>query len=132
MNEWKLIPAVEREVRVRKNARTNSIALIASNNGKGCILAYHGSGIEADIEAIGIGTLEDHGLDNAPDGLSIWEGKLTGRSWSSPETGFDVETSLDGEFRDLTGEEWQRLQDMHTPWEFEELPPSSDSQGDKR
>lgn len=101
--------------RTRIGATTDSIALIASVNGRGVILAYDGPGIEADIEAIGSRYLGDHGLDDAPDGLSIWEGHLS--------TYGELDAELCGSFRALTDAEWARLRETGTPWEYEPTPP---------
>lgn len=103
---------------IRIGAKHDSIALIASNGNHGCVMAHHGSGIEYEIEAIGDGPLEDFGLDDAPEGLSIWEGYLHatgGRSMFED----DYETSLEGEFRDLTDEEWALLKETGVPWKYE-------------
>jgi hypothetical protein len=78
---------------------------LACNGGHGCLLAYDGPGIEADVEALGNDSLADHGFDDAPDGLSIWEGTL--KAWrSSGLDGDDYETELVGAFRSLTDREW--------------------------
>ncbi len=102
----------------RIGATTDSIALIASNGGKGVILVHDGSGIEADIEALGIGQLDDHGLDGAPDGLSIWEGRLISNTTNTPG-GLDYDTELDGVFRALTEREWELYRTTGIAWEFE-------------
>lgn len=107
--------------RKRIGATTDSIALIASRNGHGVILAHDGDGIEADIEAVGLGGLDDHGLDDAPDGLSIWEGHMSG--WGPDHNG-EYDCELRGKFRHLTEAEWSLYRSTGTPWEFEptELP----------
>lgn len=112
----------EEEVRPKRiGATTESIALIASNGSTGAILVHDGPGIEADIEALGYGHLDDHGLDDAPPGLSIWEGHLrvTQDHWTA-----EVDTELVGSFRDLTDEEWTLLRETGTPWAFEPAPRS--------
>lgn len=100
--------------------REESIALIAAKDGKGCILSHDGDGIEADIDSLGVGDLGDHGLDDAPDGLSIWEGRLDAWVSHSPENGTDYEAQLEGKFRDLTEREWFLLRNTGTPWEYVE------------
>lgn len=115
--------------RKRIGATTDSVALIANNCGNGVILACDGPGIEADIEAVGIGHLDDHGLDNAPDGLSIWEGKLTGGQVGNGYDGYDYETELVGSFRALTEREWALLRDTGTPWEFEPIELNNEGSG---
>ncbi len=110
-------PAPPRRQRVGQT--TDSIALIASNGSHGCIVVHDGAGIEADIEAIGNNSLDHHGLDDAPDGLSIWEGRLTGGRCG--EFGEDYETELVGTFRDLTDAEWLLLRETGEPWSYEPL-----------
>jgi hypothetical protein len=97
--------------RTRIGATTDSIALIASVNGRGVILAYDGPGIEDYIEAIGSRYLGDLGLDDAPDGLSIWEGHLS--------TCGEYDAEPCGSFRALTDAEWARLRETGTPWEYD-------------
>ena len=106
--------------RKRVGATTDSIALIAARKGHGVILAHDGGGIEADIEAVGLGALDDHGLDNAPDGLSIWEGRMSG--WGPDHNG-DYDCELRGTFRPLTDAEWTMFRETGTPWTFEETSP---------
>lgn len=95
--------------------KTDSIALIACRGGHGCILDHDGLGIEADVEALGHGSLTDHGLDDAPDGLSIWEGRLHTSESHTPD-GHEYDSELIGEFRSLTDDEWKLLQTTGTPW----------------
>jgi hypothetical protein len=87
--------------------------VIASNNGTGCVLYAIGSCWEVNYEGVGSYCLVDNGLDDAPDGISIWEGKL--------ETKFslegDCDTFLAGEFRELTEEEWKLLAKGEAPWD---------------
>lgn len=112
--------------RKRVGATTDSIALIASNNGDGCILACDGPGIEADNEALSSWRLDDRGLDNAPDGLSIWEGYLHCCEINTPDA-HEYETSLEGTFRELTDEEWTRYRETDRPWLFEDEVPGEPS-----
>lgn len=101
----------------RKGASTDSIALIASMNGVGVILEEDGGGIEASIEEVGR-AIQDNGLDDAPDGLSIWEGRYHTSCLNTPD-GIDYDAELIGTFRELTDKEWQRYRDTGLPWEFE-------------
>lgn len=95
----------------------DDIALIANNGGTGCILVSDGAAIEYSQEN-GC-ALDDNGLDDAPDGLSIWEGR--GHSWeTNTDMGHEYDFELRGTFRDLTDREWALLRETGTPWEFEE------------
>lgn len=106
------------KVRRRLNSATESIALVANRNGAGVVLEFSGSGIEEEVNAVG-SRLDDLGLDDAPDGISIWEGHL---SVSKPDYfSGEVDTELVGVFRELTEEEWVRLRLTGTPWAFASL-----------
>lgn len=105
--------------RKRLGATTDSIALIACNGGCGVILEHDGPGIEAAVDGECNLRLEDHGLDDAPDGLSIWEGRYACFN-TSYEYSYEYECELDGKFRDLTDREWDYLRETGTPWEYEE------------
>ena len=74
-------------------------AIIASRRGHGCVLYYSGTRIEYAIDEVCMHQLSDLGLDDAPDGLSVWEG-----TYSVDLSGETMEP--DGEFRDLDGFEW--------------------------
>lgn len=104
--------------RKRLGATTDSIALIANNGGTGVVLAYDGAGIECCIDEGNGKALDDNGLDDAPDGLSIWEGAYHTWHVHTPDMN-EWEAELRGTFRDLTDREWALLRETGTPWEFE-------------
>jgi hypothetical protein len=103
----------------RVGATTDSIALVACNNGKGVLLAFDGDGIEADVEALGLGRVVEPVVVEVPDGLSIWEGHLA--TYRCGERGEEYEAQLEGKFRPLTAEEWERYRTAGLPWSFELL-----------
>lgn len=100
--------------------KTDSIALIACDGGgNGCVLAHDGAGIEADFEHESSAALDNHGLDDAPEGLSIWEGRMdASKYWT--DCGYEYDASLEGTFRDLTPEEWELYRATGVPWTFED------------
>lgn len=107
----------------RVGATTESIALIANNGGVGVILEHDGTGIEASIDGVGK-ALDDNGLDDAPDGLSIWEGDFhTWQTWT--DWGYDYDAELRGTFRPLTQHEWLLISEGLPPWLFEEPDPAA-------
>lgn len=121
MNEEPKLPKRPRDAPWAKH---DSIALIASRNGQGCVLVYDGAGIQADIEkGVGSTDIEQLGLDDAPDGLSIWEGKLM--VWREREGEYD--SDLKGTFRSLTEEEWENFRSTGKPWTYapQEIEPFS-------
>lgn len=107
------------ERRRRVGAVSDSVALIVNVKGKGVVVTYEGDGIEANFEAIGSPYLDDQGLDDAPEGFSIWEGRLciTNTCWEYPS---EYDCELDGTFRDLTDREWSLLRETGVPWELKE------------
>ncbi len=128
---FKDLVCVREDAPKRIGATTDSIALIANNGGKGVILEYNGAGIEASVEAIGVRYLDDHGLDDAPDGLSIWEGRYLVTRSGNFEHPDEYDAELDGTFRDLTDREWALLRETGTPWEYLSSVPSSNATKEK-
>lgn len=93
-----------------------SRALIAMGPHHGCLLEWDGSDIEYEVEQIG-SLLDDLGLDDAPSGLSIWEGEYVytpGRS--TPDGYSDPDVQSNGVFRDLTSEEWEKVRLNEDLW----------------
>lgn len=88
--------------------------VVACNGGAGCVLYAIGSCWEAWYEGSGSYRLDDNGLDDAPDGVSIWEGRVQG--WG-PDRDGEYDAELRGEFRPLTAEEWQLLASGEPPWD---------------
>lgn len=96
----------------------DSSALIASNNGKGVILDHdNGPSITYLINNAGYEIQEVGFGDEAPDGLSIWEGCV----YREP----DWEEEILGSFRDLTPEEAVRYVTEGQLWE---LPPKKEEE----
>lgn len=95
------------------NREMKSRLVVASNRGQGCVLYAIGSCWEAWHEGSGSYRLEDNGLDDAPDGISIWEGRML--SWG-PDRDGEYDAELRGEFRELTAYEWALLSGGEAPW----------------
>ena len=57
---------------------TRSIALVSCFNGIGCIMAHEGPDMYHEMDAVPDIDLESHGMEDAPNGLSIWEGQMLG------------------------------------------------------
>jgi hypothetical protein len=91
--------------------------VVASNNGTGCVLHAVGSCWAAWYEGSGSFALDANCLDNAPDGISIWEGRM--HSWG-PDRDGEYDAELRGEFRDLTEGEWKLLKKGEAPWDEKE------------
>lgn len=98
--------------------RNPSRAVIASDGkGHGAVVWWVGIALWSEIAEAGLTDLGDLGLDDAPAGISIWEGKLRAYQTGNPLDGYDQDTCLDGRFRDLTDEEWEAIQDARPPWD---------------
>ncbi len=97
-----------------------SLAVVASDGqGEGAVLWTVGAHLNLEMEEIGLYRLDELGLDNAPLGISVWEGKgvWSRGPWEHPQDG-DME--LVGEFRDPTKLEWAFIKDNECPWNDEE------------
>jgi hypothetical protein len=83
-------------------------ALIACDgNGNGCVLEYC-EGLRWYIEETCPSTLGDVGFDDAPRGLTIWEGALVGGAYQPYQGDYD-DVVPEGKFRPLTEAEWQAM-----------------------
>lgn len=82
-----------------------SWAIIANNNGQGCVLVYGGgASLRHALEESGWYALDDLGLDDAPEGISVWEGRYVSMGGDD-----SIEVKPDGRFRSLTASEWERV-----------------------
>ena len=82
-----------------------SRAVVANRKGHGCVLFYDGNSIRMEIEEAGLHELSDLGLDDAPEGVSIWEGEYVWQSGGF-ECPTDGECYPSGKFRKPTKAEW--------------------------
>ena len=71
--------------------------------------------MEEEIDQCGTRRTDDHMLDDAPDGIFVWEGdhKWIPGGYFNPEEG---EMEPVGEFRMPTEEEWQAIKENRNPW----------------
>jgi hypothetical protein len=106
MNLSKLLATLESEP---TDPYRPSMALIAHAYGEGVLLDYTGTNIEGEVDMIGY-ALGDLGLDDAPDGLSVWEGRYHYDPGFESDHGPPEPSSEPvGAFRALTPDEWARL-----------------------
>jgi hypothetical protein len=97
---------------------TPSRVLVAMGPHRGAVLEYQGSGISNEIAEGGLYDLDELGLDDAPAGLSVWEGDYIWEDgwfegYRSPENG---EAHPHGKFRPLTPKEWAALSAGEPLW----------------
>lgn len=88
--------------------------VVACMNGHGCVLHWIGEQWEYWRDGCGTEELAAQGLDDAPDGLSIWEGKIV--TWGPDHNG-ECDAEPRGTFRELTPEEWNLLKAGGPPWD---------------
>lgn len=98
------------------NGPHESRAVVANRNGHGCVLFYRGDSITIEIEECCLHHLGDLGLDDAPDGISIWEGAYIWHSggYEYPQDG---STEPSGKFRSLTEWEWGCVKCGQSPFD---------------
>lgn len=90
-------------------------AVVASANGQGCVLSFSGTALSAFIGENGTRDLRDLGLDDAPDGIWVWEGKIvTTKMWT--DYGWEHDCGPEGEFRKPTDPEWEAIRRGECPW----------------
>lgn len=102
-----------------------SYALIAQGARSGTVLQYRGPDISNEIEEVGLSELDDLGLDDAPEGMSVW----TGRYAYIPgyvdgvEAPGEGQTEPRGTYRRLTRDEWFMLMEGMPLWPSDDMPP---------
>lgn len=95
-----------------------SRAVIACYGGTGIVICTVGGHVETLMRESGSRMLDSLGLDDAPDGITVWEGAfLPGSGRPSPITGEHDDLELAGAFRDPTPEEWEAITEKRTPWD---------------
>lgn len=67
------------------------------------------------IDEAGVSNLCDLGLDDAPEGISIWEGGIKTVHFHSPDCN-EYDSSLIGSFRAPTPAEWESIMKAECPW----------------
>lgn len=90
--------------------------IACDGEGRGCVLWAVGAHLRFEMEECRLFGLGDLGLDDAPAGVSIWEGKFIWQSggWECPQDG---EMFPKGAFRSPTDEEWEAIRAGRCPWQ---------------
>jgi len=101
------------------SARTyeeNSKAVLASDGYDGIVLFTVGFSLKHEMQETGVRSLSDLGLDDAPIGISVWEGKYlwTPGGYECPQDG---STHPVGKFRVPSKKEWKAIQKNVCPWD---------------
>lgn len=90
-------------------------AVIASDGaGNGAVLFWEGADFEHEIGSEYFDELSDLGLDDAPHGLRIWEGRYVYTNCSG-ETDEGYYSVPKGKFRELNDTEWEHMKRGKNP-----------------
>lgn len=92
-----------------------SRAVVAMGEHDGVVLWHIGAHIHDEIQNVG-SKLSDLGLDDAPQGISVWEGVWVGHETHTFD-GTEYESHPSGKFREPTDEEWAAIRKGDCPWE---------------
>lgn len=94
---------------------TPSLAVVACRGGHGVVLWYGGGpSLAFEIEEGCLYGLDDLGLDDAPDGISVWTGRYV---TTVPGVCDDsIETTPRGAFRQPDANEWHDIMMGRNPW----------------
>ena len=89
--------------------------IACDGNGHGVVLWGVGTGLRQEIDEYCFHALGDLGLDDAPAGVSVWEGTYVWQSggFEHPEDG-DMQPV--GAFRAPTDDEWTSIRCGNCPW----------------
>lgn len=93
----------------------NSRAVVANGDHGGVVLWRHGNHIDHAME-LWAGDLTDVGLDDAPQGVSVWEGYYTFHEPRGMEGDYDTDAEAHGCFRVPTDAEWGAIRRGESPW----------------
>ena len=102
----------------KKEEEWQSRAVIACDaKGNGCVVWYIGRSLAIEISEAGSTDLGNLGLDDAPHGISIWEGEYVRGpgSYENPDDGMTLPSSSSA-FRVPTDEEWTAIREQRNPW----------------
>ncbi len=98
----------------------NSLAVIASRGGEGAVLWWVGGHIDFELCESGISALGDLGLDDAPEGICVWDGVYVFHKDTSYYHDDGGESEAVGDFRAPTDEEGEYIKRNECPWDANE------------
>jgi len=94
--------------------KPESRAVVANGCSQGVALWWWGQHIDCEVDAFGDG-LTDLGLDDAPHGVSVWEGHYVYTTVQYIEH-VEHESAPVGNFRAPTDTEWDAIRRGVSPW----------------
>lgn len=110
---FKLTETAEDE---KKTPEVPNAALIANTKNGGVVLhARPGCHLFYEIHEVGSVQVGDYGFDDAPEGVSVWEGTAAWQpgSYETPQDGMTI---YEGKYRRLTNEELEKVQKGENLW----------------
>jgi hypothetical protein len=98
------------------DAAIDAAASAEGTTSRGCVLYAVGAHLRFEIEEGGLHELGELGIDDAPAGISVWEGTFIWQpgGWECPQDG---DMFPKGVFRPPTAEEWQSIREGRCPWQ---------------
>lgn len=98
-------------------SKPSKAVIACDGDGRGIVLWYTGAHLCGEICEHGCGVfLDDLGLDDAPEGISVWEGIYRGTRHETTD-GVEYDTEVSGSFREPTTEEWADICVNLCPWD---------------
>jgi hypothetical protein len=96
-------------------AGDSKAVVVNAGGGDGVVLWYEGAHMAIEVVREGP-YLDGLGLENAPHGISVWEGKYVPVEDQAP---FEYETKPVGMFREPYPDEWAAILKNEPPWDAE-------------
>ena len=97
-------------------AKPSKAVIACDGVSHGCVLWTAGPHVDSMINEAGVSDLDNLGLGDAPEGISIWEGGIMSVHHNTPDAN-EYEWWLDGRFRAPTDEEWESIRRNECPWD---------------
>lgn len=109
---------LDEHARIPEEAWRAKAVVASDGNGNGCVVWYVGESMRNEIEECGFRGLDELGLDDAPAGISVWEGTYVWirGGYECPEDG-EMVVGSNSAFRAPTDEEWTAIREKRNPWE---------------
>ncbi len=102
----------------KENAPIEKILVAFSMSSMGMVMAMacDGEANEEEIDHLSEFIEELAAFGKEPNqGLWVWEGKMWGVQDNTPDS-LDWDTKTEGEWREPTAEEWEKIQEQEDPW----------------
>ena len=95
--------------------RRPSLAVVANTDVASVVLFTAGPHVRSFIDDVCSPLLDEHGIDGAPSGISVWEGMIRSAHYNTPDMN-EYDAWLEGTFREPTDAEWLSICQGKCPW----------------